>query len=509
MAAPSSTTTDNRLSPTPAPELTLLRDLVRRLESAGIRYCHWKSNFHLNLALAGIDDFDVLIERRRFEEFVGALCALGFRQAETVTSRQQPGVFHFLGSDAETGRLVNVHAYARVLTGDHFLKSWTWPIEELLLGGTREVDGVSIPEASRELVVFTLRGLIKRTGWVDRLLLARHGDESREELDWLLGTADVEESARLCAEHLPELGGEDLKRAVHSFGRPDGERDLRRIAKGAARRLGKYRRFSAPERTWRTGTAILRMVWNKLGGRKHMRLSAGGRIIAFVGPQACGKSTLISRVAEWLGVEISVHRFHVGKPPASALTWLPTRAIPLARRLLPGRRTMTVEQSLNEDAEEKPRSFPLLYVVRKVMLAWDRRKVCRAAYRKSRAGEVVLCDRYPSDVPGAVDGRSFTDEEIENQASGLRRRLMELERHLYAEIPSPDLVVELTVSVEVALQRNLARNKDVPQTQDYVRFRHQMLRQPEFRRTEVLRFDTSGDLEELVREMKRGLWERM
>lgn len=65
--APPSTTLDS--PPVADPELPLLRDLVRALGGAGIRCCHWKSNFHVGLALAGVD---VLVERRRFEEFVSA-----------------------------------------------------------------------------------------------------------------------------------------------------------------------------------------------------------------------------------------------------------------------------------------------------------------------------------------------------------------------------------------------------------------------------------------------------
>ena len=42
--------------------LTTVARLAERLHGAGIRYCHWKSNEHLDASVAGLTDLDVLVE---------------------------------------------------------------------------------------------------------------------------------------------------------------------------------------------------------------------------------------------------------------------------------------------------------------------------------------------------------------------------------------------------------------------------------------------------------------
>ena len=87
--------------------LTVLRDVLEQLEQRNISYCHWKSNYHLEYALTGVEDVDVLVASADFPPFVQILLAHGFKQADSVSNRMQPGVFHFLGIDGETGTLIN------------------------------------------------------------------------------------------------------------------------------------------------------------------------------------------------------------------------------------------------------------------------------------------------------------------------------------------------------------------------------------------------------------------
>ena len=97
------------------------------MDSANVRYCHWKSNYHIDYAITAREDVDILIAERDFPAFVKIMLDEGFRQADSVTNREQPGVFHFLGNDSATGSLINFHTYTRILTGDHFMKSWALP----------------------------------------------------------------------------------------------------------------------------------------------------------------------------------------------------------------------------------------------------------------------------------------------------------------------------------------------------------------------------------------------
>ena len=480
--------------------LALVRDLLTQFSASAITYCHWKSNYHIRYALAGAEDLDLLVAANDFPRFVDVLMRHGFKVASTPTSRHQPGVFHFLGSDSDTGRLINVHAYTRILTGDHFTKCWALPFEKMLLEQTRSLEDIQVPMPGAELVVFVLRSMIKHTTLFDLRAMQRTTNAMREESAWLRQHQSSGDWRTYLHRWFPEISPDLFERALAALSEPSGFIERAQLGFRFAHRLRKFRRYSRATQIAKTVRLAVPMTANKfLHKQKHMRLSTGGKVVALVGPQATGKSTLLQAARDWLGTELSARIIHVGKPPDTWYSWPATVAIPLLRQLRPGERTMTIELS-------ETKRYPWLYVVRKVLIAAQRRALLRRAFRQSRNGEIVLCDRYPSDEAGAVDGRSFTDEAIAAEGSLPKRTLMRVESAIYRDITPPDLVVELAVSEEVAVQRNITRNKPDKQTNDYVRARHAQKTQPKFERCAVEKLDTSGALEPTVLSLKDIVW---
>ena len=74
-----------------------------------------------------------------------------------------PSLEHYFALDEESGLLAHVHAYYRVITGESLSKNYRFPVEEMLLQNTRAEDSVRVPTKSAELVVFTLRMMLKHT----------------------------------------------------------------------------------------------------------------------------------------------------------------------------------------------------------------------------------------------------------------------------------------------------------------------------------------------------------
>ena len=84
----------------PAP-LSLVEELCAALRTAGVSYCHWKSNDMLHLSASGVNDLDLLVDRRDLPRFLAVLAACGFKQARPQRrGRQVPGVVHYYGLDA-------------------------------------------------------------------------------------------------------------------------------------------------------------------------------------------------------------------------------------------------------------------------------------------------------------------------------------------------------------------------------------------------------------------------
>lgn len=230
----------------------------------------------------------------------------------------------------------------------------------------------------------------------------------------------------------------------------------------------------------------------KLGGAG----LGGGAVIAFVGGDATGKSTLVLETARWLARAFPVRTVHAGKPPASWLTapvriaWLLFR--PLRARL--GRAPVAGGPGDGRTGQ-KP---SLLRAIQATTLAWDRRRLLIRARRHALEGDVVICDRYPSDEVGAMDSPRLSEQPRKHGPKvALHNWLARTERRLYAQIPPPDIVVRLAVSLETARQRNLSRPD--PDDHDYLEARHRA--SGGWNRTGtryVYDVDTEGSLEETV-----------
>jgi thymidylate kinase len=223
-------------------------------------------------------------------------------------------------------------------------------------------------------------------------------------------------------------------------------------------------------------------------------------MIAFVGSEATGKSTILNEIGTWLGQTHRVRRIHAGKPPSTILTFVPHFLLPALRALFPEQRSLRVGARNEETSDVTEQVYPLMFGLRSVMLAYERRALITRALAWSADGRIVLCDRYPSCGNRAPDGPQLSQLPANSGRGSLRRWLASLEAHLYNDIPPPDIVIQLTAPLEVTLARNAARDKEEPE--DYVRFRHLLSSNLRFDGAVVHHVDTDRPLEAVVRDVK-------
>jgi thymidylate kinase len=239
--------------------------------------------------------------------------------------------------------------------------------------------------------------------------------------------------------------------------------------------------------------------------RKNKVLQAGGAVIAFVGADATGKSTLVEETGRWLGDVFTVNVIHTGKPPSSWLTAPVNMVLALVRPL-----KSQAASSDSNPAQHKFRGLSsLLYALRAVVLAWDRQRLILKTRRRAAEGEIIICDRYPSRTIGAMDSPRLEEELLKTgPLVTLYNRLARLEKQLYQQIPPPDIVLKLRVSLEVAKKRN--RERHGQDGEAYLEARHrqsQNLHMPGTRY--VYDIDTEQTLKETICDVKEAIWESL
>ena len=497
IAPSASTTCKDDIYPLPSSIGPMLFAALNRRE---IRYCHWKSNIRLDQTLVGLQDIDLLVHPSDADAFQDVINECGFKLAISHFGAGHAGVFHALAWDHGNGRLLDLHAYHQLISGDSFVKSFRFPVEEEILERTSSLMDVKIPAASSELVLFLLRILLKHISIVEIVKVNAHYDECREELAWLLQRSDISEATALCHNWFPSVrisvqqmidcvaGGTIPARAAMGIRLARALRHQRRlghVAAGLSRilRIGKH--FAVRSRS-----------------RRNLSLLSGGAWIALVGPKGTGKSTLSKLLAKRLGKNLDVKLIHLGRPPATWLSFLPRLFVPAARMALPKERHSEYEKP----ERRAERRYSNLFVFGKLLIAFDRQRLLFRSMRAMSAGTIVISDRCPPSHATGLDGSAFDDLALTRAKSPFQRWLMQRERSIYQRLPKPRIVLKLSAPIETALNRDLARCKPGGPDPSAIHRRWTLESEALYDKSTVYTIDTNGEVEDTVRTAVAYLW---
>jgi thymidylate kinase len=359
---------------------------------------------------------------------------------------------------------------------------------------------VRIPDPSAELVLFLLRILLKHVSIMEIIKVNSHYDECTDELAWLLERGNASEAAALCETWFPSLRVPfpQLIHCVASGTLPARMAMGMRVAWALRyeRRLGHF--AAACSRLMRIG----KHYFVRLRGRRNLTPLSGGAWIALVGPKGTGKSTLAKLVVKKLGKNLDVKTIHLGKPPATWLSFLPRMLIPVLRRLRPNERLREYEKP----ERRAERRYSALFVAGKLLVAFDRRRLLTRTMRAVASGTIVISDRCPATNATGLDGSAFDDLAVARERSPWKRRMMEWERTIYRRLPTPRLVLKLNAPIETALQRDLTRRKAGGPDPMAVQRRWALESGAEYARSAVMQIDTDGDIETSLQAAMDCVW---
>jgi thymidylate kinase len=425
--------------------LTLVGDLFKALDRARIPYVHWKSNEHLDAALRGETDLDLLVSRDHRGDFETMVADAGFVAVDAPRLRRVPGMQAYLGFDSESGRLVHLDVHYDLVMGERLIKNHHLPIEGWLFEDPGSLLGVPVPTPEKEFILLYVRSVLK-TGPKQFLRSAMRGgspfpERIQKEMAWLARRVTDDALEReLAGAAVPVQPGAvvEFKRRVESGGL-DWRWVLRqRVA--VWRALRHNRRHRGLQALLRR--AVINFRSSRLGrrlgfGLKRRTLQSRGLVVALVGADGAGKSRIASDVGRWLGAKLEVEHVYFGQPKSGLLYLLLAKPGSLVRN-----RGIGVLKPVAEITD----------ALRWVAIAARRRRLAERARRKASEGGVVIAERYPL--------REFFSMETPMDGPRLHRQrgllgLPRMEVRLYERIPRPDFTIVLRTDIDTLRARKL------------------------------------------------------
>jgi thymidylate kinase len=484
---------------------TLIERLREALSAEEVSYCHWKSNAFLDLAARGEDDLDLLVDPAGRPAFLEVLDRLGFKEAAVAKGKPViPGILDYYGHDESAPGFVHVHAHYKLILGHDLTKNYHLPVESALVASSSPTASFPIPAQEFEYAIFVVRMALKHTGW--HALLGRRGrlsDREQRELELFRTGIPVDRVHRVLSEHLPFLAAELFDRGVRSL--EEGSSVLFRFRTGRMfqKALRGCRVRPKGLDSWlhvrrRVCLAIKRRLRRPVSRK---RLKNGGLLVAFVGGDGAGKTTVIEGVSAWFSSRFATEIFHMGKPLWSFRTFLVRGALKIGRLMgfWPYSRV-----PLDVRDESNPIPFPgYPALIRAVCTARDRFRTYVRARRLADQGRLVVCDRFP--LPGHIhmDGPQIEWMTRTSSSKSQGLRLRRIEEAYYRSIGRPDVLIVLRLDPETAIERKTDEN---PAS---VRVRSTEIWRKDWSGLGALKVDAAQTREDVLREIKNLLWARL
>jgi thymidylate kinase len=470
----------------------LSSSLINSLNVNSIEYCHWKSNINVEKAMSGFDDLDLLISRNHFNRCQIILSELGFKEA--LNSIQNiHSVRHYYGFDQLTGEILHVHLYVSIITGPSWTKGYTFSIEQEYLSSSTLDDNLKIrlPQKEYELALFLIRICLKYTSLLEAPLVMFSRKSIMTEIKYLSEGSSID----LTSEIFNRLIGSNNNLLFSSI--INANTNLYKIIVTAFRVRFRLKRWRTLSKFKQINNSILQLSYrfiNKMLLKKKKKFANGGLLISFVGLDASGKSSMLNEAGSWLSKSFNVKKIHLGRPRSSIITLLPNLLIKLNKKLKGNKRI--------SNSYDNKKKQSLIFVVRQLVLAYDRYKLVLKARNLSRKGYVVLIDRYKSENIGIMDSHKLDP----NNFNSFKKYLAMIENNLYCKMGMPSLILHLKVPIDVAIKRNNDRIKLDKESTAELKLRYGINKNLVYKANNYHVVDSNKDYNKVLTKIKVLIW---
>jgi thymidylate kinase len=493
----------------PPPEsaiLPLVLMVLNDFDRNDIVYFYWKSSNRVYRGLTGEGDVDLLVAKQDQHRAQAILLDLGLKSFPPVAHRDHPSVLSFLGHDEPSGRIIHLHLHIRLIAGNSLLKNYHLPWEEELASRTvvHPVLPIRMLAPVDEALLLIVRACLELTR--SDLVVRRNWQATtrkfaldRAELAGRLPRAALRQRAA-------ELLSDDLADGVADALYSDLElQDQRHLRRRIREHFTPHRTYNGLEAELRILTRTAHLVAGYLNKRFlwaprpwSRRAPGGGHVIAVIGVDGSGKSTIVATVREWLGQEMDVIPiyFGTGAGRPSLILWPLKLMVPLITPLL---KTKPKGSSHGKISDRPPgRLYTTLLSIWATVAAIEKRIKLSSAHRGARRGLIVVTDRYPqNEIAG------FNEGPLMPRLTGVPRWLQRFESRAYslAQRLPPDLVIKLIVPPEVCARREPDMDQAV------IMQRIAAIPRLTFSGARVVSIDAQQPLAEVIRAVRKEVWQ--
>ncbi|SHF39358.1 nucleoside/nucleotide kinase family protein [Flavisolibacter ginsengisoli] len=398
---------------TPGSKLALIQKLFDALHEYGIKYCHWKSNEHLYASMTADTDLDVLFSQKQIEILMPLLKRLGFKLFKAPKQKHYKDIEDFIALDFSSGKIIHLHAHFKLTLGEVYLKSYQLNLEDTILS-SRVFDktfGIYRIAPAFELTLLYVRLALKlRNRDILKMYLTNeilYTGNTLNEYNWLKQRCTQEEIKavlkQIFYDYFPvyEILMKDFNRM-----------EILKLSGFIKKEFKNQRSVSSLHANiLRWQREILLKVYKKCFSLLHLPIilkrinPRGGLIVAVVGADGSGKSTIIANIESAFGKKIDVYNIYFGSGDGHR-SWMRKIIANLKKTILrPKIPKQRVESKKSQAEKKKGFLSSVLKFIDALIIASEKRKNLKLMQAAKKNGMLVICDRFPQNqIMGYNDG---------------------------------------------------------------------------------------------------------
>ncbi|WP_319525412.1 hypothetical protein [uncultured Desulfosarcina sp.] len=298
--------------------LKIIEKFIAIANAKNITFISWKSNQKLYLALNGETDLDLLFKREDrslVENIFDSICAIKFH---SIIGKCYLSIEDFIALDEESGKIVHFHVHYDIEIGEKFIKSFIFPFaNEILETRIKHKDfdfWVSRPEW--EMLLLLLRQALRMPLIHSKKKeLPKIGDCTTEEYIWLKNQCDHKTlKSILCKKFRIEITNIITDLVYYGL----NTTKLYTLKRLISKDFNTYRKYDEFNVYFRQ---LLKKLSNKF---KLLIRKAGlpvpfrrvfygnGILIAIIGCDGAGKSSIANYLTNFYGTKIDVLKIYFG-----------------------------------------------------------------------------------------------------------------------------------------------------------------------------------------------------
>ncbi|WP_366924312.1 hypothetical protein MFMK1_001277 [Metallumcola ferriviriculae] len=483
--------------------LAISLEFCNLLEKNNINYCYWKCSRDFSSALAGAKDIDMLVDKNQASECEQILLNLGFKRVISQSWARFPGIEDWLAVDEVSGKLIHVHLHYQLLSGLKFVKEQVIPWEKIILETVVKdtSSGVALVDPNLELILLAVRigGETTLFFYLSRMFQkTKLPKKFSGQRNYLLGRINEAELHRWGERLFSSQNGPQI---ISLISKPNLKLcSIIRLRILIAREMSRYRRHRKVPAIIIQMLCYFYVILLKLRHKifkipvPKKRFHNSGFIIAVIGCDGSGKSTITTELARWFSSKLEVKKLYLGSgdglgPLFRGLKILVRRFKGIKRDGVKTKKISKTDTSISLPA----------YLWKAYIASMRYRKIIKA--KMAGCSAVVITDRYPQkQFNGIYDGPSLQDRK---GLPVIYQFLAKYEQVKYKQMDQlpPDILIKLHLTPETAVSRK------PDHTLSEVKAKAVITPQIYYPGTRIINIDASEPLEMVVKKVKTRVWE--